>query len=440
MRLEISIRAFVLCASSILYAPSARADTPPSAERPPPALTFVTVNPRLSGEGGVRTFESLGRLVFRYSDAISTGLGPDETTGPGKALAVLGRLLKLTFFDEPLAELEGTAIHEVFGHGARSRELHLNASYKFTLPGVYCFLLSNDCGSRGHTERPGYAKSVDGEIAIVSGGVEANYLTAHWINARVSEGGGRVRYDDTILYILSKIQYANSLLGMRRQASVDGGSNDIENYASLLADRANRYRASDRDAMASRLAVASLWNLADPMLWASAYGLLVRHVALGNRSWQLPMPHVLGATVLVVPRFNLSPFGAEHYIDTFVHEDQHEVTANAYVRVGSSGIGSYVGAGARLFKWRIQERLYGGAEADVWRQPELLFEERAVYNRRELWGWNAGASLEWRLRDRLGLLGRVAYKTRGHLMGQPLAEGVHGYVGLTLALDGPPSR
>lgn len=311
----------------------------------------------------------------------------------------------------------------------------MTASYTFTLPGVYCFLFANDCGARGHTQRTGFAKSVDAELGIISGGIEANYTTAHWVNVRTASTEGRVRYDDAYLYTLSKLQYATSLLTLTASSALASGGNDIDNYVLLLADRANRVGDADRASIASRLRVASLWNLADPMLWASVYGLLVRHVALGERQWTLPLPRISGATVFAVPRFNLGPFGAEHYVDAFVHAPKSHAVASAYVRAGSSGIGSYVGGGARLYSFPVAERVTMGAELDVFRQPELLFEERAVYNRRELWGWNAGLSLEWRFRERMGVLGRAAYKTRGHVMGQPLEEGVHGYLGLTLDID-----
>jgi len=434
-----SLQRFIGAASSALacalvspwvYAEGAPALAAPAADASLP-LVFATVNPRLGSEGGIRTFDSLGRLVFSYSDAISPGLGPDESSAPGKALGVLGRLGKAVFFDEPLSEFEGTAIHEVFGHGSRSREVGLKASYTFTLPGVYCFLFSSECGARGHTLRTDYAKTVDAEIAVVAGGIEANYATAHWINARTAAQSGLVRYDDAMLYTLSKLQYAGSLLTVRGGSLTATVANDVDNYALLLADRSNRVSDAERTSIGSRLALASLWNLADPMLLASVYGLVVRYVGLGERTWTLPLPKVLGATVFAVPRFNLSPFGAEHYLDGFVHRGSF--TANSYVRVGSSGLGSYLGAGARVFQRMIHDRVYGGAEVDVWRQPELLLQERAVYMRRELWGWNAGISLEWRIHQHLGILGRAAYKTRGHMIGQPLDEGVHGYLGLSFS-------
>ncbi|MFO0663679.1 MAG: hypothetical protein U0174_06985 [Polyangiaceae bacterium] len=426
----------VLASLAVAFAATLVAGTALASEPDAPAeapLTFVFGNPRLGMEGGVRTFDSLGRLVVYTTSAVPAGVFQDETTPHGKALGVFGRIGKLVLFDEPVAEFEGTAIHEVFGHGSRAREFHMSASYTFTLPGVYCFLFSPECGSRGHTQRAAFAKTVDNEIAIVAGGVEANYLTAHWVNARIAETAGRVRYDDALLYSLSKMQYAGSFFGLKSASTATSGSNDIENYALLLADRQNRLRSTDRDRIAMRLTLASLWNLADPMLWASIYGLLVRYVAVGERTWQLPLPRVLGATVFAVPRFNLAPFGAEHYVDVFMHHSR--MTANVYARVGSSGNGSYAGAGARVFRFKLGERVYGGTELDVWKQPELLFEERAVYNRRELWGWNVATTAEWRFHERVGMFGRFGYKTRGHLMGQPLAEGVHGYFGLTLSLE-----
>ena len=38
----------------------------------------------------------------------------------------------------------------------------------------------------------------------------------------------------------------------------------------------------------------------------------------------------------------------------------------------------------------------------------------------------------------VGLTARLAYKTRGYLAGQPIDEGLYGYVGASIALDRGP--
>jgi hypothetical protein len=91
----------------------------------------------------------------------------------------------------------------------------------------------------------------------------------------------------------------------------------------------------------------------------------------------------------------------------------------------------------RALGLRVHDRVELGAELDVWRQPETLLDDRAVYVRDDVWGANAGGSIDVRVLGAVGVHGRLAYKSRGYLVGQPIDEGVHGYVGVSLALDRP---
>jgi hypothetical protein len=84
---------------------------------------------------------------------------------------------------------------------------------------------------------------------------------------------------------------------------------------------------------------------------------------------------------------------------------------------------------------RVHDRLALGGELDVWSQPETLLEQRAVYERPQIRGFNAALSGDLRLIGSLGITGKLAYKTRGFLAGQPVDDGVYGYVGASIALD-----
>jgi len=84
---------------------------------------------------------------------------------------------------------------------------------------------------------------------------------------------------------------------------------------------------------------------------------------------------------------------------------------------------------------RVHDRLALGGELDVWSQPETLLDERSVYERPQIRGVNAGLTGDLRLVGGLGIMARLAYKTRGYLAGQPIDEGLYGYVGASLALD-----
>ena len=66
-----------------------------SAEPPRRPDYVFTADPRFGMEGGVRTFGSLGRLVYRYEEALPTIVLVDEHKVTGKLAGVLGRSLQI---------------------------------------------------------------------------------------------------------------------------------------------------------------------------------------------------------------------------------------------------------------------------------------------------------------------------------------------------------
>lgn len=405
--------------------PSASAADPPPRE----PLVFVA-GPKMGVEPTVRSTDSLSRLVYRYEDALPA-IPVDEGTIAGKTAAVIGRGLKLVFLDEPIAELTALASHEVGGHGGRARELELEPTYVFYLPGIYrrIFAPSDHGESGAYTQylAPGV---VEGDRALVGtlGGLEANYLHAWWIQARILRSEGWVHHGDLLVYAVSKLAYADSFFSVPESGE---SGNDIASYVTGLQDRSNQWRAEDRRRIARHLGAAYLWNVFDPTLLYAVYGTLVSSVWQGKRFSKMPLPSIEGTTVLLSPRFGLTPFGAEHFVDLFLARGGTLV--DAYARVGSSGLYDYYGAGARVLGVRAGERVSLGAELDVWRQPEILLDERAVYAQPYRLGMNAGAYADVRVASIVGVTGKLASKTPGYLSGQPLGGGIHGYVGVSLA-------
>jgi hypothetical protein len=74
-----------------------------------------------------------------------------------------------------------------------------------------------------------------------------------------------------------------------------------------------------------------------------------------------------------------------------------------------------------------------GAEADVWRQPEMLPGERGVFAPPYRVGVNGAAYADVHLANIVGITGKLGAKTSGYVSGLPIDAGVHGYVGVTLA-------
>lgn len=422
------------------------ASDPVAPRQAPPRDPYVFVfDGKLGVEPSVRTLDSLGRLIFRYEDVLPFGNKPEIGFGD-KALGVLGRSLKLLFIDEPIAELTTVTVHELGGHGARGRELGLRPSFLFNAPGIYQLLFA----SRADEAAGGYTRYLtEGtvedtkEVVSVLGGLEANYVHAWWINARIVHQRGRVHHGDLLTYMMSKLPYAGSFLSSSLERGGTRTSNDVMSYVTGLQEVSNGWRAEDRRRIARRLSAGYVWNLVDPTLFYAFYGVVVSSIYRGERMSRMPLPTIGRWQVFPSPRFGLTPFGAEQGIDVFLSPREGGPLLDVHARVGTSGITNegYWGAGARLLGAELFSRHVPlGVELDVWRQPEILVEERALFDRPNRMGVNAGVFADVRLlggrhRDdpRLGMSAKLAAKTAGYVPGQPVAGGAHGYVGLSLA-------
>ncbi len=58
-----------------------------------------------------------------------------------------------------------------------------------------------------------------------------------------------------------------------------------------------------------------------------------------------------------------------------------------------------------------------------------------MFDRDNRLGANAGIHVNWKLYGQLGVVGKLAYKSKGYAMGLPLGRALHGYVGLSIAPD-----
>src|SRR5262249_44657153 len=159
---------------------------------------------------------------------------------------------------------------------------------------------------------------------------------------------------------------------------------------------------------ARRLQTAYVWNFLDPTFFFAFYSTFVNKVYSGERYSRMPLPSVGGVVFYPAPRFNLSPFGAEHYLDLFLQRGT--VLADLYGRAGSSGLASYTGGGARVLGWKPHKAISLGGEMDVWKQPELLVEQRNVYAPPDEWGVNGGIFGTLNVFGGAGITGKLAYK------------------------------
>jgi hypothetical protein len=413
---------------------AARADEPPTPE------LVVVGDPKWGMEGGARSVASLGHVLFEYERALPRPVDLDEAALLGKTVAVAGRLLKLTFLDYPLASTETVVVHEVFGHGARARELGAAPVYTFRLPEPYAAILSpNDPSGRIAGDYSGVTLPAAKDLVVRLGGVESGYVMDWWINDRATAAHGWIRHDDLLVYASAKVVYMSDLFrSSTEHIGQSASDSDVAAYVTDLQVRFGRIRPEDRVAIVEKLRAGYIWNLADPTLLFSAYGTLVDLLWNGKRYSRLPLPSVAGTVVYAVPRFSFSPFGAEHYLDVFA--SRGSLVVDVYGRAGSSGLASYTGGGARVLAWTPLRALSLGGDVDVWSQPPVLAAQGVALGglgasrlpTNEAPGASFGVYARLAVLGKLGVTGKLAYKTSGFLMGEPVGEGLYGYVGVSV--------
>lgn len=385
-------------------------------------------------EPGVRSTGSALRLTFRYDRGLSPLFDLDEARPGHRALGIAGRLAKAFFIDLPLIAFHQTVTHEVFGHGARGRESGLLPTYQLRLPAPYQWIFSRADEPSGvaHDVESG---DLERDLAMTVGGLESDYTSAWWAGVEMVQQDGWMHYSDAMRYGVAKMSYFDRLAADLSEPPDPSSISDPENYVTSLQMRFGRWSPEDRVRIAGALRRAYIWNFTDPTLWVSAYFVLVRYLILGERSSRVPFIPLGDARLWISTRFNLTSFGAEHYLDTFVR--WRGLTIGAYGRAGSSGLASYWGLGGRVLGVTIPGGLEVGVEFDAWTQPEIHFGLGAV-TRNNSFGFNAAAHFDWRIYQRMGLTGKVGFKTRGQLMGQPVDEGFYAYLGVSIATsDGP---
>ncbi len=387
-------------------------------ERDHHADRVFLIDPDLSMDPGVRTTTSLARTLYRYDDVLH-----GEEHDQDAPAAIAGRSLKVLLLDAPLASVAVIFSHEVYGHGARAREQGLSPTYQFRLVQPYATLFGQHDVLVGEAtfERQGQE---DRDLALVTGGIEADYRTAYWLTHDLVQHSG-AHYGDLLLYATARLSYAATLLnpGGPREPS-----NDVHNYVGLLQTRFNRWTQKDKERIESRLSTAYVWNLLDPMLLFAAYAVVVDHVGHGRRWTHAPLPSVGEVRFLPWSSVTLGPFGLEHQLDLFLQSDG--VVLDAYGRIGSSRLASSTGAGLRVSGLEPTPFLQWDAHIDAWSQPETLTQERNAFERPQRLGGNIGTETTFALSPTTGFVLAVAYKTRGHLPGRPLGNGMHSYAGL----------
>jgi hypothetical protein len=289
-----------------------------------------------------------------------------ERSRPALAVGILYRAGKFITLDMPQDHFFLVVAHEVFGHGARFRELgNGRIGYGFDAPIPYG---SGDAFTRFNGFFP---DSPLASLSVSAAGIEAQHALADAIAER-AVARGRLHYREAWLYFESRMAAVDYML------SASPTSSEGHDVADFLETFEKACTAPCSPLTRNYVQRRALLALADPLLFYSMYGLAISYI--GNGSPTGPMPLIpVGGGVRLMPSlgYALAPYGAEWSLRASLHQEQRAQSRERRItgitlRVGNTGASSTWGFSTRAADVLRVRGFRIGMAFDVWRQPELL--------------------------------------------------------------------
>jgi hypothetical protein len=413
---------FLFLAIAVLFAPA----TLLAQSSVPHTVVFDSYMTPAAGAQGLLTMQHL--LATAEDRWLPLKIGT-ERSRPALALGILYRSGKFLALDMPQDHFLLVVAHEVFGHGARFRELgDGRLRYGFDAPIPYG---SGDAFTRFNGRFP---ISPLADLNVSAAGMEAQHALADAIAER-AVARGRLHYREGWLYFESRLAAVSYIL------SASPTSSEGHDAADFLETFEKACTAPCSPLTRNYVQRRALLALVDPLLYYSMYGLAVSYIGNGNTTGPMPLIPV-GGGVRLMPSlgYALAPYGAEWTLRTAFQQGQRAERrerrlTNVALRVGNTGASSAWGLSVRAADALRVRRLHVGLAADIWRQPELLADKTS--DEQHL-GAGVVATvivpLPRLLRSRWsdGIQVAAGYKSQGYVPGEQLSGGGVLRVGVVL--------
>jgi len=383
----------------------------------------VVFDQHMTPASGTADLLTIERALAAVEDRWLSPLRFDESTPLTHGLGIGYRLGKWFALDLPQDHFLMVVGHEVFGHGARLREIGAEPiGYQFDAPIPY--------------GPGGAATSFSGDLTVTradalgidTAGIEAQNVLADHITGQALEAGW-LPYRGAWLYLESRLD------GLRYIRSVSPHSSPGHDVRSFLEDFNDGCDPPSCSPLsASTLKRRALLMLGDPMLAYAGYTWAVSYLVQGRSSGGVPMiplPHDIH--YLPALRFEMTPYG------TAVTTEHAFVRDHRLTRV-TAGFGDT----GREHAWDVgvdaHDALHGSwwhadLRAAVWRQPTL---DSPPNSQVFMTGGLAAASARIQVgrggpvAERVNLLVQAGYKSDGFVRGERLHAGPIVRVGVAI--------
>jgi hypothetical protein len=396
-----------------------------SAQPSPPAVLLIDRD--MTPAAGAADVLAVQRLLATFEDSVLP-VRLSESTPSRAALGIAYRVGKWAVLDLPQDSFLMVAAHEVFGHGARLREMDARGiGYEFRAPPPYG---SGNAATSFEDAVLRNASRAD-RLAIDTAGIEAQNVLADDI-ALQALARGSFSYRSAWLYAQSRVA---GLLYIRSVSPQSEPGHDVAAFLSDFNDGCVPPVCTPLESQS--LKRRALLMLADPMLAFSAYAFAAAYLVQGRPNSPVPMiPLPRGYGYLPSVGFAMTPYGTEWTTEHYIRAGSQLTKVS--LRFGDKGAAKPWGLGVRANGIAVRDRVGIDLTADVWRQPPI---GASATTAALATGGLAEATVHVAIGNaprapRFALLGQFGYKSGGFVPGERLRGGALVRVGLAVALDG----
>lgn len=331
------------------------------------------------------------------------------------------RLTKLLLLDAQVDGFIALSQHEVFGHGARFREFEYEKN-SFNL-NLYPPFGNGSGFAKYGTLKKGYKSPTPQEyMAINIGGVDGEMLLANNIASQILLDD-TLHYRQGLLYVIAQNNLLLYLWHTRytKPENISAG-NDMVNYINGI-----NYlypHPVDQTYDVNKLSNQSLISFANPLQIYSAFSILYTYGIKGQKQLK-KIPMIKFGKVRYLPAFNysLTPFGSQYHFINYIR--YKTMLFSGDFNIGDNTFNNFYGLSIKGFNIINKKRMTLNFHLDVWNQPDLELEKYSAPNPMNKIGEAFKMDLMLRPFDRqnrLGLFVQTGYKTKGYIIGEPLAE------------------
>lgn len=393
----------------------------------------LILDKNLSSYTGAHNIITLHRGIYELENSLLKTKWFEENNFVNKSAGIVYRLSKSILIENVIDHMSFLTQHEVFGHGARYREIGFKNN-KFSLHLMFPYGDAQGRARTGELDSPRYISSHE-HLAMIIGGSASNTILSNVLKYKWIERQS-INFRETILYLISHHDL-NSYILRTKLGMRSSRSNDILNYLRVINEQQGFYDENRYSLTLDHLSKQALIHVLDPFQYFSLFTYFVTYVWSGKENFKLPMIKVLGLKYLPSFHLGLSPFGSEFYFENFFLYD--EKIFNFFIRYGDPTFYRFWGLGIESLNLINHNRLSLDSRLNIWNQPPLLLGEEKNSQGKSGLGGSLFITAFYKItntRPQISLVAEMGYKSSGYVQGEMLSEGLTLRAGLGLYIFG----